>query len=289
MWYDNIKFNHNTCVNMDGVSYPIEDNNIALYVVMTRKCNVNCKFCDYHKGVSNIDIDYFKKIYDEITKYCHITTIHFTGGEPSLELEKVKQICEYAKTKDKYTKTSINTNGSNLYKLTNIDTLDNISLSRHHYIDEKNQCLFDSTLVPTRETLQNFTEKEKLHLSCNLVKGYIDCKEEVQRYLDFAAEIGINDIGLVSLMQINQFSTQNFVDFNQIHIEKIENLKKTRCFCKKDKDIPICRCDNYLYLTKMYTLLSVYHRYAIKNSSIADYLVYDNNILRQGFTGQIIV
>lgn len=36
-------------------------------------------------------------------------------------------------------------------------------------------------------------------------------------------------------------------------------------------------------------LISMYHRYAIKNNEIADYLVYENNVLKQGFNGNTII
>ena len=44
----------------------------------------------------------------------------------------------------------------------------------------------------------------------------------------------------------------------------------------------------FVKLQQNKNLISVYHRYAIKNTEIADYLVFEDNILRQGFNGKII-
>ena len=71
--------------------------------------------------------------------------------------------------------TVVNTNGSNIDKLGTISQyIDSISLSRHHYNDIKNTEIFKSNKVPSETLIQAFPDKTKLHLSCNLIKNYID-------------------------------------------------------------------------------------------------------------------
>jgi len=285
-----IKFKRETCINKDGNSYRIDDNNIALYVVLTRKCNVNCPFCEYHKGNVSIDLNKFAETLQWLSRQCYLTTVHITGGEPTLELEAIKQICEIAKQEFGLCKTSINTNGTNLESLNDIEELNNIALSRHGITDKENQEIFKSDLVPTLKQIDKFKDKKKLHLSCNLIKGHVDSEEKIQQYLENASTIGINDIGLVSLMSINDYCNDHFIDFNNIDLLRINNIVKTRCFKNiSDETGEICcMCENYLYQASNLNIISVYHRYAIKNNDIADYLVYENNELKQGFNGNVI-
>ena len=290
MWYDNIKFNHKTCLNKYNETNDIEENIISLYVVVTRKCNVNCKFCEFAKGKCELDIKVFEKLYRELQNKCTVSMVHFTGGEPTLELNKIKEICDIVKDCDKFTTTSINTNGTNLDKLKGIKNLDNIALSRHHYLDCKNQEIFGSILVPNAEKINNFSEKYKIHISCNLIKGYIDNEIEIKNYLDFVGSLGIIDVGLVSLMNINDFCMNNYVDFDNLDLSKITNLCNSRYFRKYDKNNNLlCRCDNYLYTTDNLSLLSMYHRHAIKNNCISDYLVFEDNHIKQGFSGNCLI
>ena len=289
MWTDNIIFNYKTCKNESSQSYILHENVISLYVVLTNSCNANCPFCAYNDGkTSKVDLEIFRKRYKELYDICRIQTVHFTGGEPTLELDTLKEILSIVKETDEVTKTSCNTNGSRLKELVGLDKLDNIALSRHHYLDSRNQELF-CTNVPSTEELKGFKEKKKLHFSCNLIKDYIDSKEELEKYLNFVADIGINDVGIVSLMKVNDFCNKHYVDFDSMSVEQISNLIKTRCYSNVVKDEVVCHCDNYLYQAKNMNLLSLYHRHAIKNDTVADYLVYKNNHIQQGFKGKMYV
>lgn len=289
MWSDNINFNHKTCQNALSQSYIIHENVISLYVVLTNNCNANCPFCDYNRDrTEDVDLELFQQRYKELYQACRVRMVHFTGGEPTLKLSTLKEILNIVKETDKETKTSCNTNGSRLNELVGLANLDNIALSRHHYSDSKNQELFCTT-VPSKEELKAFQEKKKLHFSCNLIKDYIDSKEELERYLDFVAEVGVNDVGVVSLMKVNDFCNKHYVDFDSLSVEKISNLTKTRCFSNVVYDEVVCHCDNYLYQAKNMNLLSLYHRHAINNNTVADYLVYRNNHIQQGFSGKIYV
>jgi pyruvate-formate lyase-activating enzyme len=285
-----IIFPHKTCEDENGNSIEITENSIDLYIVMTRNCNVHCPFCTYHslkENTSQIEINKVKETLDELSKICILNTIHFTGGEPTLELDKIIEISTYAKKIFPSVITSVNTNGSFLSSLGGLQCLDNIALSRHHYDDEKNWEIFGNKLPPTKDMIASFPDKNKLHLSCNLIKGYIDNEQKLEDFLEFSSHIEVNDIGIVSLMDNCKYSIDNFIDFEQFDLSKIEHLKKCKIHCKKDENnISICRCENYLYQAQNMRLISMYHRHAIKSNNIADYLVInsnENNNLTQGF------
>ena len=288
-WLNKIVFKHQGCFNENNETFDIPDNVISLYVVMTRKCNANCPFCAFKGDDLYVDLDRFFELYNQLQSKCTVHTIHFTGGEPTLQLDKIIQICDYVKSVNPLVMTSVNTNGFNLLSLQNLKNLDNIALSRHHYLDEKNYEIFGNKSVAYTRTIEFFGEVEKLHLSCNLIKGYIDNAVEVKKYLDYAGHLGINDIGLVSLMKVNDFCSNAFVDFQDINLLSLDKIINTRQrFNCVDKKV-VCKCANYLYTTPELQLLSIYHRFAMESSSISDYLVYENNHIKQGFNGKILI
>lgn len=286
----NIEFKKKTCMNQYGEQTELTENIIPLYIVTTRKCNTHCKFCTFHNGKSDIDLVKLKEAIDWLYRFCSIPTVHFTGGEPTLELEKIVQISDFVKQNDKLTTTSVNTNGTRLNDLINIESLDNIALSRHCLTDEENFEIFGSNKVPTLKQIDNFKDKYKIHLSCNLIKGYVDSYEKIIQYLENAASVGVNDTGFVSLMRVNDFCNKHFVDFSNFDIKETERFKKVRCFTNIDDETQdiCCKCENYLYMASNFKLVSMYHRYAIQNDRISDYLVYEDNQLKQGFNGQVI-
>ena len=205
-------------------------------------------------------------------------------------MEKLKGFLDIIKKKDRFIQTSVNTNGTRLKELQGMETLDNISLSRHHYKDSLNQEIFGIKSVPTLDDIKSFEDKTKIHLSCNLIKGYIDSSEQVLNYLEHAAKLGINNVGFVGLMGINSYCKEKFIDFADIEPQQSEVFTKTRCFnnISETTNEVCCKCSNYLYTSKDFKLISMYNRHAIKNNEIADYLVYENNILKQGFNGNKI-
>lgn len=290
MWADKIVFKHNTCRDKYGESTELESNQINLYIVTTRKCNAHCKFCDFTSGKSDVDLNIFEKRLNEILEVCDIGTIHFTGGETTLEAYKIEQMLKIIKQRDSSISTSVNTNGTLLVELSNLDTLDNIALSRHHYSDQKNNEIFGTTFVPTTKDIWNYGDIDKIHLSCNLIKGYIDSFREVINYLEFASQVGVIDVGFVSLMKVNEYCKEHFVDFENFNIKLSDRLIKNRHFCNIDDCTGkvCCKCENYLYRANNNMIISMYHRYAIRNNEIADYLVYEDNHIKQGFSGKVI-
>lgn len=292
-WIKNIHTIDKTCVNSEGEYYKYTEFDrkpISLYIVVTRDCNARCPFCEYRGKLKKININKFEEIFIELSKYYDITTVHFTGGEPTLELDTINVLSKVIKEISPLTKTSVNTNGIFLNELSNIDTIDNIALSRHTIIDKDNFNIFRTNNIAAYEDIYNNNHKEKIHLSCNLIKGYIDSSDKILEYLEMASKLDINDVGFVSLMDINDYCEENFVEFSNIIPKEEDFFYKTRNYkCINNKNIITCKCENYLYRAKNMNFISMYHRYAIKNNEKADFLVYENNHLKQGFNGNIII
>lgn len=286
----NIKCREYYCSVDGNTPQKMDDKEISLYIVTTRKCTAHCEFCEYNKGKAGLNIESVKRAIDEIVKYFYLKEIHFTGGEPSLESDAIDEICKYAKTINPLVQTSVNTNGFNLNRLESIKDLDNVAISRHAITDSANCEVFGTNCVAYASDIFAFKDKSKLHLSCNLIKGYVDSFDKILDYLEFAATLGINDVGLVSLMNINDYCKQHFVDFNKLNIKLTDKFTKTKC-CRDigDGTSPVCcMCENYLYQTSNMKLVSMYHRYAIQSNKICSYLVFENGKLKLGFNGKTI-
>lgn len=68
------------------------------YVVLTLKCNSRCKHCYIEAGPEreeSMPVDMRKKVIDELAK-SKIHTIEFSGGEPTVERDKLVDTLEYA-------------------------------------------------------------------------------------------------------------------------------------------------------------------------------------------------
>lgn len=286
----NIKCREYYCSVDGNTPQKMNDKEISLYIVTTRNCTAHCEFCEYNKGKVKLNIESVKRAIDEIVKYFYLKEIHFTGGEPSLESDAINKICKYAKTRNPLVQTSVNTNGFNLNRLESIKDLDNVAISRHAIADSANCEVFGTNCVAYASDILAFKDKSKLHLSCNLIKGYVDSFDKILDYLEFAATLGINDVGLVSLMNINDYCKQHFVDFNKLDIKLTDRFTKTKC-CRDigDGTSPVCCiCENYLYQASSMKLVSMYHRYAIQSNKVCSYLVFENGKLKLGFSGKTI-
>ena len=198
------------------------------------------------------------------------------------------EISEFSK--DYTGELSLNTNGYNLDKL--FDSVyklyDYIQISRHHYDDKLNNKILGTTL-PTSDEIKAVTKlqthKHQIQFRTNLIKGYIDNTDEVFKFLNWSNEVGVNDIGLVSLMPINEYSKEKFIYF---HIKELinDNFFLTKKWNRNDGG---CECFNYIYTPEgSMNQLKVYHKNTFRPQDIVETLVYDGQNLTLGFGGEVI-
>lgn len=269
--------------------YPYETLSTNFYTCLTHVCNVNCPFCEYHySDTCEFDFEKWQYCVDEVIDKIGIYKASFTGGEPSLQLNILIKCLDYLKSKDKNIFTIINTNGSHLSELECIDSLDNIAMSRHHYLDDVNNEIFRSNLLPSSDNIINFSDKNKLHLSCNLIKGYIDSDIEIKKYLEWCSTVGVDDVGFVSLMKVNDYCNNHSLDFSDIDFNFNKHFIVNQYFDRIKNGKCVCKCRNYLYLAKNGKFVTVYSRYYVDNTCNDGALVFMDNHLREGFSGNII-
>lgn len=275
---------------LDGMKpLKIDDPYVNIYVTLTNKCNACCKFCCNENNRcfdEPFDIQKFKQVIQEVNNKVKIHKLSFTGGEPTLNLPLLSDCLSFVKSCDNNIFITVNTNGFNLDALgTEHKLIDSISLSRHHYDDDKCREIFGVQNILTSEKIKTFKHKDILHLSCNLMKNYIGCEAEIVKYLNFASSVGVNDIGFVTLMDVNNYCEKEFVDFASLNFETFDNV-----FVSKDwNNNNICRCRNYLYIADSSDVVRVYSRYYVNRKNSEGTLVYDGKYLRIGFNGPIVI
>lgn len=240
-------------VYVDGYSEVPNTPYVNLYVKITDNCNAHCPFCcngDGHNAQSSsFDTDKLFRIIHEIASNgIKLNRISLTGGEPGLCPDIVADLLQRISESEEcaFTQVQLNTNGLNRDSRTLMHhpRLDSISLSLHHYDLGKLSELYGHSvglnpLVGTKDICN------KLNISCNLIKGYIDCPLEIEKMIYFAAANGIKTIGFVSLMKKNRYCEDRFVDFRNLDLSAISTLT----FSGERALHNICGCRNYLFHT----------------------------------------
>lgn len=275
---------------------------VHLYWKVSDKCNADCKMCAFHSGCSKKqDIEKLVYICNVLHENGTLNTIHITGGEPGLYVDMIGKTIERIRKSDKNILICTNSNGINLEEYVDMmlnTNMNIINVSRHHYSDSLNNEIFQTNTVAQTKDLQKVLDKvfedypEMVHLNCVLIKGYIDNVYEFINYLEYLCSIKVLVSGIVNLMDINEYSKAHFIDFLDFEDELIKNhsVIKTRTTEKCDKG---CRCSNYLYQAmrkeSFGRLIGFYARHVLKRDSNEGTIVFDGEVLTQGFDGTIIL
>lgn len=284
-----IKFND--CISNDE-KQTFHDKALTLYIHINKMCNARCGFCNIYKQHSpkvGFDVHKLSEVLIELIRVNKLGRIAITGGETFLDIELLDNVLSTIKRTIKSPIVTINTNASMLYKLCqlkNIDVLTEIRISRHHYLDQKNDSVFETKCA----TLSDISEAVKkygniIKLNCNLIKGYIDSVSEISKYLDTVSSIGILEVGFVGLMPFNQYCIEHYVDYSSFNFS--DNFLRVRNLADRN----ICQCDNLLYSSpKTCKIVQIYFRQVLelKCAYCRQFTYsYDNNLIA-GFGEQII-
>lgn len=284
-----IKFND--CISK-GEQQSFHERALTLYIHINKICNARCEFCNIYKQCTpRVEFDFHKlsEVLIELISVNKLGRIAITGGETFLDIEVLDNLLSTIKKIVESPIVTINTNASMLhkiYQLKNIDVLTEIRISRHHYLDEKNDSIFSTKCA----TLSDISQAVKTYgtiikLNCNLVKGYIDNPLEVSKYLDTVSSIGILEVGFVGLMPFNQYCRDHYVDYSSFNFS--DNFLQVRNLYDRN----ICQCDNFLYSSpKTCKIMQVYFRQVLelKCPYCRQFTYsYDNNFIA-GFGEQVI-
>ena len=268
---------------------------LRLYIKITDSCNANCSFCA-NKGCEDFGNLDFKKL-EYVIRYLVsnniIHSISITGGEPMCNPDKLFKLLKMIYSIEKNFEVQISTNGYNLKEFKNfeeVNNLESIHISRHHYDDKINKEIFKTnTLASTEEiiSLQDFlADKKIININTMVMKYYIDSLKEIKKMLNYVGETGVYKNGFVSLMKCNDYSKEKFINFNDIFNNLDENFFKGHHFYSKN----YCECVDGMYLTDKNKLVEYYARMVKEcECPYTNQLVYtSDNKLKSGFSGKVL-
>ena len=268
---------------------PVNEAYVNLYV-RTKFCNSKCEFCTFANTAQKFNREKYLKVLEELKGKIAVRKIAFTGGEPTLYWEQFKDMVYTGHEMLPEASVSMNTDGLRLKRLFDdpiLNIINNIAISRHHYDDDKNNEIF-KTKTPSTEELKWAAAKAEnpyqLQISCNLIKGYIDSKDEVFKMLEWVNGLEINNVGLVSLMPVNKYSRDHFINFNVRDLIG-ENFNVTKEWAYKNS----CQCTNYVYFPdNTRQPMRVYHKNTYNPFDINETIIFDGENVLLGFDGEII-
>ncbi len=261
---------------------------LNLYVKINDACNGNCEFCS-NRGLRDdgkLDLEKLRSTLIYLHDKGILNRISVTGGEPLLNPKLLNDTLNLIFSVDKQALVTFNTNGCNLSQVLDFDAIDKVEgihISRHHYDDDKNRGIFgcDVATYDDIESIMNKSKNKKLlRLNCLLMKDYIDSPDEIRKYLEHASDLGVFRVGFVSLMKVNDYCRNHFVDFNDV-FDTIPNSKNVSHHYDKN----ICECLNGVYVSDSGKFMEYYAR--MSKDAECDYarqLVYtSDNRLTTGF------
>lgn len=260
----------------------------SLYV-RSKGCDARCKFCIWYNSAEKFDDTKYISILEEISNKVKLNKIVFTGGEPTLNWEEFKKRVTLARKYFPKSLIYLDTNGYNLKRLFNDDIIkqiDSVALSRHHYKDSINNEIFKVKVASSRtiKSIQSKSKhKDKLHLTCNLIKGNIDSVKEIFKYFEYVSSLGVTSTSIIELMPVNPYSKKNYVTI------KMSDLLSDRFFVLKEWTYEDkCFCKNYVYVSKDLITIKVYQKNTFKPFEMLTGLTFDGKVLKEGFNGKII-
>ena len=290
----------NYICSADGINYKEKPENIKLqlFVNMLTFCPANCRFCvaKNTKQQKKIDIDKFKSVMKLLKAEDRIRGIKITGGEPFYDIELLNEVISAIYDIFGYeTEVAISTNGTgleNLKKIKDLEHIETIHLSRHHYDDNVNRELFGNIKnIPDKELLKDIigsvSYKDIFVLNCILLKDYINSSDEAHKFMDFAIDIGAPKVGFMTCSPVNGYAKEQSIPYEAVIKEDDPALLFTRGFF----DYDYCHCSDGVYSSEDGRIVEFYG----KSTKMEDYaycrgLVYDaDDHLKDGFGGNIIM
>ena len=290
----------NYICSADGKNYKEKPENIKLqlFVNMLTFCPANCRFCvaKNTKQDKKIDIDKFKSVMKLLKAEDRIRGIKITGGEPFYDIDLLNEVISAIYDIFGYEmEVAISTNGiglENLKKIKDLEHIETIHISRHHYNDDVNREIFGNIEnIPDKELLKKIigsvSYKDIFVLNCILLKDYINSPEEAHKFMDFAIDIGAPKVGFMTCSPVNGYAKEQSIPYEAVIKEDDPVLLFTRGFF----DYDYCHCSDGVYSSEDGRIVEFYG----KSTKMEDYaycrgLVYDaDDHLKDGFGGNIIM
>jgi molybdenum cofactor biosynthesis enzyme MoaA len=263
---------------------------VNLFVKVTDACNAHCSFCSNQRRAERTTAFNTDKLWDIVRRLkdndVFVNRINITGGEPATCPRLVEKILAAASEEDfRQIHIHLNTNGllPDSQQLMKHPRWDSISISLHHYDRAKLSAIYGCK-IPEESLCFKDINLDIVNASCNLIRGYIDSATEVEKMMKYAISLGLPRLGFVSLMKVNTYCEEHYVDFSEIDFTSIPHLH----FTEQRSRGTDCKCSNYLFNHDA-KILEIYMRNYCNFHYCESSLLYDGAYLRQGFHDDNII
>lgn len=281
------------CGEIKGKTSP-RSPGVILYVRAHNECNGKCKFClnCNNKSTSKIDVKKLKYVVEYLFQKHILASVTITGGEPMIEPNYINNIINAIVDVIPNIGISLSTNGTNLEKVLDFDNIDNVKyihVSRHHYDDKINDEIIGAPTVSS-DTIKSLQSKlNNIVINTVMCKGYIDSAEEVDKICNYAHDLQVNRLHLVSLINYNNYCMSNYVDVNKV-LDNAEDKNILRKYGSKYRR-EFCECHYYKYKENDMFDFLVMSRLTHQNyCDYVEQLVYTNdNCLLTGFDSKTVI
>ena len=219
--------------------------------------------------------------------------ISFTGGEPFSDMELLDEAIHLCFEIFGYgMEVTVTTNATrimDMHRIRDLQYVDALHISRHHYLDGRNQELFGTRVASAeelKEAIASVCYPDLFVLNCMLLKDWIGTPEEAHRYLDFAIGIGAPKVAFITGAKVNRFVTEQTFDFEEVLRAEDPAMLLTRGF----KDYEYCHCQDGVYASEEGKIIQFYGRSTTgKPCPYSRGLVYSaDNLLLDGYGGNVI-
>ena len=205
----------------------LEQLNIVL-IALTKKCPLNCEHCYEAEELNKRDtltLEDHKKILKKVQD-AGIPMIQYGGGDPMAKVNDLVELLESAqKTSDFWISTSgFNFTSENAIRL-KMAGLTGVSISLDHHDSDKHNKFRrnDKAFQWAIDAAKNAREAGLvINLSPCITKEFIT-KENLQRYLEFAGEIGASFVQMIEPRAVGNYAMQD-VHLQNEHIEIAERF-----------------------------------------------------------------
>lgn len=273
----------------------IVEPSLRLYIKLTDTCNANCKFCanECSKDFGNIDFKKLEFVIRYLLSKGRLHGISITGGEPMINPDKMFKLLDLIYSIDSNLEVAISTNGYNLLSFLDykdVNKLESIHISRHHYNDKVNQEIFESSRVASTDDIlglqDGLDDKRIVNINTMVMKDYIDTLGEIKKMLNYVGNVGVYKNGFVSLMKCNDYAKDHFINFNEIFSNLDEQFFSAHHFYCQD----YCECVDGVFLTDRNRLVEYYARMVKDcNCPYTTQLVYtSDNRVTAGFGKKLL-
>lgn len=210
-------------------------------LVLPGPCQAKCEFCNWKREKNESKfIPMLKEILPQLPEV--FKQISISGGEPTISPvydETLRVIKEY-KRYGTINKVVLTTNGFGLFDI-NVDGIDHINISRHHYDDEINREIFHTDKVPNEDQLL-FINNQMNELGID-VNYNVVITEHINK--EYSRILLNNFIDFVKKTNASSITFRN--QYDDFTVSKIEtSLLKTGFKPKHISSCPVCTSTEYI-------------------------------------------